>query len=173
MPIYEFYCPDCHTVFSFFSSRVAPDAHPACPKCRRPDLGRRPSRFATPAGGRRQESEGEEASPFGDLDEQRLERAFDSMAGEMGDFAEGEHDDPRTLARFFRKFSHSAGLEPGPRMEEMLRRLEAGEDPDALESELGDDLGEDAGLEEFFNLRKQAKADRRPPPKVDETLYWL
>ena len=45
MPIYEFYCPDCHTVFSFFSSAVDTAASPACPRCSRPGLGRRPSRL--------------------------------------------------------------------------------------------------------------------------------
>jgi putative FmdB family regulatory protein len=33
MPIYEFYCPDCHTVFSFFSSRIDTAVRPACPQC--------------------------------------------------------------------------------------------------------------------------------------------
>jgi len=173
MPIYEFYCPDCHTVFSFFSARVATDAHPACPRCGRPDLGRRPSRFAALGARSRSSEESEDASPLGDLDEQRLERALDSMAGEMEGLGESDAEDPRMLARFFRKFGQSAGLNPGPRMEEMLRRLEAGEDPDALEGELGGDLDEDAGLEEFFELKKRVRADRNRPPKVDETLYWL
>ncbi len=173
MPIYEFYCPDCHTVFSFFSARVSTDAHPACPRCGRPDLGRRPSRFAAIGARRKESEEGEEDSPLGGLDEQRLERALDSMAGEMESLGEADAEDPRTLARFFRKLGQTAGLSPGPRMEEMLRRLEAGEDPEALESEMGDELGEEAGLEDLFELRRQARADRRRPPKVDDTLYWL
>ena len=35
MPIYEFYCRDCHRVYSFLSRSVAPDRRPPCPKCGR------------------------------------------------------------------------------------------------------------------------------------------
>ena len=33
MPIYEFYCPDCNTIFNFFCRRIVTDKKPACPKC--------------------------------------------------------------------------------------------------------------------------------------------
>jgi len=119
--------------------------------------------------------EGEEPSPFGDLDDERMERAMASMAEEMGGFGEGDGpEDPRALARMLRKFGDATGLDAGPRMEEMLRRLEAGEDPDALEAEMGGDgsgEGDDGDLSDFFQVRKAAKAARKP--KVDETLYFL
>ncbi len=43
MPVYEFYCPDCHTIFNFFSRRVNTAARPACPRCERPELERQVS----------------------------------------------------------------------------------------------------------------------------------
>jgi putative FmdB family regulatory protein len=174
MPIYEFYCPDCHTVFSFFSSAVDTQASPACPRCGRAGLGRRPSRFAAlSALGSGQESE--EPSPFGDLDDARLERAMDSLAGEMEGLSDAEAEDPRHLARFFRKFGEASGLAPGPRMEEMLGRLERGEDPDALEEEYGGDpeAGDEEMLGEFFQLKKQAQTRRGRKPAIDDTLYFL
>lgn len=175
MPIYEFYCPDCHTVFSFFSAGIDTTSAPACPRCGRPKLGRKPSRFAALRAGARSE-ESEEPSPFGDLDEARMERAMEAMAGEMGSLGEGDGpEDPRALARLLRKFGDATGLAAGPRMEEMLRRLEAGEDPDALEEEMGGGEGEGEGdegdLGDFFQVRRLAKAARRP--RVDETLYFL
>ncbi len=170
MPIYEFYCPDCNTLFSFFSAGVDTEARPLCPRCRKVRLDRKPSTFATlrrGAGG----EEGEEA-PLG-LDEERLGGAMESVLGELE--GAGEGDDPRQMARLFQRFGEAAGLEPGPRLEEMIQRLEAGEDPEGLEEELGgdlDDLDEERALSEFFRLRQAARG-RRPRPKVDKELYFL
>jgi hypothetical protein len=58
-------------------------------------------------------------------------------------------------------------------MEEMIRRLEAGEDADAVEDEMGDEFGEEGeGLDELFQLRK-AITRRRRRPRVDENLYFM
>ncbi|HEX4952975.1 MAG TPA: zinc ribbon domain-containing protein [Thermoanaerobaculia bacterium] len=168
MPIYEFYCPDCHTVFSFFSPRVETQRQPACPRCGRPELPRRPSAFALVKAGR---AEPEAEEPFGDLDDERMEGAMASVFEEMG---EGGEEDPKAMARMLRRFGEVAGMEPGPKMEEMLRRLEAGEDPESLEEELGGDLGEeDAGLDDFFQKRRQAKKGARGKPRIDKELYPL
>jgi len=35
MPIYEFYCEDCNTLFNFFSRTVNTDKQPPCPRCRK------------------------------------------------------------------------------------------------------------------------------------------
>lgn len=165
MPIYEFYCSDCHTLFNFFSAAIDTVARPDCPRCGRAELERRPARFAT-----LKHRGDEEPDPFGDLDEDRLAGVMESMMGEMGDLENNE--DPRQLATLFRRFGEASGLEFGPRMEEMMSRLEAGEDPDKLEEEMGDEFDDDSALEEFFRLRQRGwKSGRRP--RVDETLYFL
>lgn len=165
MPIYEFYCSDCHTLFNFFSAAIDTVARPDCPKCGREQLERRPARFAT-----LKHRGDEEPDPFGDLDEDRVAGVMESMMGEMGDLQDS--DDPRRLASLFRRFGEASGLDFGPRMEEMMSRLEAGEDPDKLEEELGEDLVDDRAMEEFFRLRKRGwKVERSP--EVDETLYFL
>jgi putative FmdB family regulatory protein len=178
VPIYEFYCRDCHTVFSFFSAQVDTTARPLCPRCGRRELERRPSRFAALTGARAKDEAGgeEEDAPLPGLDERRLEGAMESLGREMEGLSDAEAEDPRALARFFRRFGDAAGLEPGPRMEEMLRRLESGEDPDALDDEMGgDEEGEgEESLSEFFRLKEQARAARRSaPPAIDDTLYFL
>lgn len=165
MPIYEFYCADCHTLFNFFSATVDTRARPACPRCQRPHLERRPARFATLKHGGDSEPD-----PFADLDEERLAGVMESMMGDIEGMEENE--DPRQLARLFRKFGDASGLEFGPRMEEMMRRLEAGEDPDRLEEEMGDDFEEDESLDEFFRLRRRGWRRSRQP-RVDDTLYFL
>lgn len=175
MPIYEFYCSACHMLFNFFSARIDTASRPACPRCGRPELERRPARFATlkrTGSSDADADDGEEDNPFPGLDEERLERAMESMAGEMEGI--GEDEDPRQMARFFRRFGDVAGMRLGPRMEEMLRRLEKGEDMEALEEEMGDvEEGAEGELDEWFQLKETAKRLRQRRPRLDETLYFL
>jgi len=174
MPIYEFYCAACHTLYNFFSPRIDTATRPSCPRCGRPELERRPARFATlkRSGSGEPEDEGGEDNPFPGLDEERLERAMESMAGELE--KAGDEEDPRQMARFFRRFGDVAGMRLGPRMEDMLRRLEKGEDMDALEEEMGgSEEGAEGELEDWFQLKETAKRLRQRRPRVDETLYFL
>lgn len=165
MPIYEFYCSDCHRIFSFLSRRVGSSRRPACPRCERPRLERRVSRFAISKGRSEPDQDG-----LPDIDEARLEQAMASMAGEADRIDE---DDPRQMAGLMRKLYDATGLELGQGMEEAIRRMEAGEDPDQIEEEMGDLLeGEDplasGGRCDLKRLRKRFR-----PPEVDETLYEL
>jgi len=170
MPIYEFYCKDCHTIFNFFSHRVNTEARPLCPRCRRVTLQREPSRFAT-----LKRKGAEDPTPFDDLDETKVEGAMESVVREMEGI--GDQPNPRQLAKIMRRLGEASGVELGPRMEEMIGRLEAGEDPESLEDQMGDLEGEsgagDEGLEEFFKLKKRASRSARKKPQADETLYFL
>ncbi len=166
MPIYEFYCDDCHTIFNFLSRQVNTEKRPGCPLCSRPDLERQVSSFAVSKG--RPESE-EQQSGMPDMDEEKLERAMLSMAGEM----EGlDENDPRAMARFMRRFSENTGMNLGP-MEEAIRRLESGADPERLEEEMGG-LFDDDSMENLFS-KEGIKGLKRKyvPPTHDETLYTL
>jgi len=173
MPIYEFYCPACHTLFSFFSARVDTTAKPACPACGRPELGRRPSRFAMLRRGADEPDTADADDPFAGLDDERLERAMAELSGDLEGLDGEGPQDPRTVSRFLRRFTDLTGLEAGPRMREMLERLDRGEDPDALEEELGGGEEGDDDLADFFKLKPAALARRLRRPKVDETLYFL
>ena len=173
MPIYEFYCDRCNMLFNFMSHRIDTTSRPACPRCGRPELERRPARFATlrRTGGGEAEG-GDEDNPFPGLDESRLEQAMEAMGGELEQM--GDDEDPRQMARFFRRFGDVAGMKLGPRMEEMLGRLERGEDPDALEEEMGGGEEPDEGeMEEWFQLKETAQRLRRRRPRLDDQLYFL
>ncbi len=166
MPIYEFYCEDCHTIFNFFSKRVNTERIPACPKCTRPRLARQVSLFSLSKG--RREDDGDDV--LADVDESKLEQAMMSMAGEVESMDE---DDPRQAARLIRKLFDTTGVTLRGGMEEAIRRMEAGEDPDRIEEEMGDVLEE----EDPFSMRPKATFNdlrrRLLPPTIDETLYDL
>ena len=162
MPIYEFYCDDCNTVFSFFSKSVNTTKRPACPRCKRKKLQRQMSTFAKISGAKDQ-GDADDLP----LDESKMEKAMNLLARE----AEGiNEEDPRQAANLMRKLSDVAGIGLGPGMEEALRRMEAGEDPEQIEAEMGDLLEEE---EPFLLEGKKGARARRSAPERDETLYEL
>lgn len=160
MPIYEFYCDTCNTVFNFFSSRVDTNTSPPCPKCAK-DLSRQISMFSTI--GRAKEDTG-----MPDIDESRMERVMGELAKEAENINE---DDPQQMARIMRRFSEQSGMNLGAGMEEALSRMEAGEDPETIEQEMGDILEN----EDPFTLqtKKKNRGSGRRAPTRDETLYLL
>jgi putative FmdB family regulatory protein len=168
MPIYEFYCQACHAIFSFFSASSTLATQPSCPRCGRRDLPRRPSSFATPRH-RGADAEEGEPSPLDELDESRMGGAMETLMREMGEL--DDNADPRRVGAFFRRFGDLAGLEMGPRMEDALARLEAGQELDELEAEF-EGLGEEDSLDDLFRLKKAAERRRRRP-QVDPELYFL
>ncbi len=163
MPIYEFFCDDCNTVFNFFSSRPNTEKRPNCPKCGKADLQKLISAFATI--GKAKESDGED--PLAGLDEAKMEQA---MAGLMREAEHLNQDDPRQMANLMRKFATTTGMSLGGQMEEAIARMEAGDDPEQIEQDMGDMMESDApfGLEA---IRKKAQSTRRP--LRDERLYEL
>lgn len=173
MPIYEFYCRDCHTVYSFFSQRVDVEVSPPCPSGKDHDLERKPSTFATVSTG----DDDEEDPLLPGVDEARLERAMDQMAGEFANLGEDAEENPQDLARMFRRFSELGGVEPGPMLEDMLDRLESGADLEDVESEFEQEFedrdDDQADVEQFFRTRKALRDLRRRHPRVDDTLYFL
>lgn len=167
MPIYEFYCAACHRVFNFLSRRINTDGRPACPKCGGANLRRLPSAFAI-SKGRKEEPAGEKMP---DIDESRLERAMESLATD----AEGiDEDDPRQAAHFMRRMFEAAGMPVGEGMEQALKRLESGEDPEKVEAEMGDVLEADPFAADKPGGSLTSRLRRRiVPPSVDPTLYEM
>jgi putative FmdB family regulatory protein len=162
MPVYECYCPDCHTIFSFFSRRVDTDTRPACPRCQRPQLARQASLFAISKGRTEAPSAGDGAGLPAGVDEERMMRAMASMAGEMEHLDDA---DPRQAAHLMRRLFDASGLKLGGSMAEAIRRMEAGEDPEEIDAELGDALAQEdplaalttgtGGLDALRNLRRE------------------
>jgi putative FmdB family regulatory protein len=164
MPIYEFYCSTCNTIYKFFSLKINTDKIPACPKCGHPELQKRVSLFAT-ISKRKEEGAGEDGMP--PVDERQMEKAMAILAREADKINE---DDPRQAAQLMRKLTEATGMKMGSGMEEALRRLEKGEDPDQIEAEMGNILEQE---DPFILEGKGKKAKGKPKPKIDNTLYDL
>lgn len=161
MPIYEFYCERCNTIFNFYSKSINTTKQPTCPRCRKEILRRFLSTFSVLREGPKGESE--EPLPF---DEEKMEKAIGALAGEADTIDE---DDPRQAANVMRRLSEMAGLPLGKGMKEAIERMEAGEDPDKIEQEMGDILEEDP----FTLPDKRIQKARSAIPSRDETLYEL
>ena len=102
-----------------------------------------------------------------DIDESKIEQAMMTLAGDMESMDE---DDPKAMAHFMRRLSTMTGLELGEGAEEALSRLEAGEDPEQIESEMGDLFD---GNELFSQKTIKGWKKQFLPPEHDDTLYVL
>jgi len=185
MPYYEFYCPANHRIYMFFARSLAHAGKvPRCPDNPEWTLEKRVSRSAV-VGRAKETVPG--ALPD-DPDDPRMEAAMAELEREMGRIDE-ENPDPRQLGHLMRRMGELTGEPMDEPMQEMLARLEAGEDPDALEDEFGDVLGDpgdptgpggDAGAKgedgSAGRLRRMIARNRRAPER-DERVFemsdWL
>jgi len=164
MPIYEFYCEKCNTIYQFFSRTINTKKIPDCPKCKEIKLQRTASVFATISGSKNEKSDEDGMPP---IDEAKMEKAMAVLAKEADKINE---DDPRQAAMLMRKLSKETGLNMGAKMEEALSRMEKGEDPDKIEQEMGDLLD---GEDPFLFEEQKRKIKVKPKIKRDDKIYDL
>jgi putative FmdB family regulatory protein len=171
--MYEFFCPDCNTIFTFFSRTVTTEKIPACPKCKRSGLTRMVSRFSFSGRAKERPSGGgeNETAPNLPIDEGRMEQAMAALASE----AEGvDENNPRQAANLMRRFSAMTGLKLGDKMQNALERLESGEDPESLEKDMeGLDENDLFALGGMDGAPEKRKPGRKKAPLHDETLYEM
>ena len=145
MPIYEFACPKCRRIFNFLSKRMDPDRLPVCPQCGSKKMSKLVSRFALgrglpePVGG----SQADEANAAPDFGDPRVERAMQELERDMEHLDE---NNPRHMAHMVKKMKDL--MPPGsvPReLDVAIKRLEAGEDPEKIEADMGEALGDFMG----------------------------
>jgi len=148
MPIYEFACPKCRRIFNFLSKRMNPGHLPACPKCGNRKLAKQMSRFAMSRGLKEPASAaagGEDEGPMPDMDDPRVMRAMSELERDMDHMDE---NNPRHMAHMMKKMKDL--MPPGTVPKELdvaIKRLEAGEDPEKIEADMGDLLGDFMGGE--------------------------
>jgi putative FmdB family regulatory protein len=114
MPTYDYRCNNCKARFNLFFSyadygRVAI----SCPKCGSAQVRRRIGRI------RIAKSE---------------ERRLDDMVNPS--HLDGLENDPKALGRLMRKMGAELGEDAGPEFDEVVSRLESGQDPEEIERDL-------------------------------------
>ena len=171
MPIYEFYCPPCHTVYSFFARSTSSNAVPKCPKCGAKKLEKQISRFAISKG--LSEPSRAENDPFENMNEGQMDKLMTEMSATFGEDGQGGSENPQQMAQMMRKIFDTSGIQPTVAMLEAMRRMEAGEDPDKIDEEMGAVLDAE---EPLFGDSTGVKGRLRrfiEPPNVDPELYDL
>ncbi|CAN5722692.1 zinc ribbon domain-containing protein [soil metagenome] len=167
MPIYEFYCPDNHTVYQFFARSLAfREKTPRCPENGSYRMEKRVSKFAFLRGAKEAAAD----DPFADLDDSKMEALMADMERDMAGMDEA-NPDPRQLGHLMKKMTDVMGDKAPPEMREIIRRLESGEDPEKLEAQFGGGEGED-GAELFSQTVKKIRASLRAPQR-DPKLYEM
>jgi putative FmdB family regulatory protein len=153
MPIYEYLCPECNVVFSFMVKNVKKAKKAYCPRCgNKKTMERVMSKFAFSGHTRKStgmgssggsSAEGGGADDMPDLSpgqEREMMRLMSQIEGM-------DENDPKQMGALMRKMSEITGEGLDAEMEEAVRRMEAGEDPDKIEEDLGDlGMGDGGGM---------------------------
>lgn len=189
MPIYEYYCPNNHTVYQFFAKTLAQgESCPRCPDNPRHRMVKMVSGFAITKGSRSDDTPpADDGGANDEADDPKMEAAMAAMESE---FANVDENDPRAMGRMMRRMAEMTGEKLDGEMEEVVRKLEEGADPDSLEEafggegdEGGDPYGDDMGMgmggpggpggaetevkERRFRYRTRQGAPRRDPNLYD------
>jgi hypothetical protein len=168
MPIHEFYCPDNHRIYQFYARTLAQGASvPKCPDNPRFRMRKLMSAFAVVGNAPGPETGGgagaEAKAPGGE----RLEAAMGEMEREM---AGVDENDPRAMGRVMRRMAELTGDKISGEMEEVVRKLEEGADPESLEAQMGAETP-DARPEETAREARQRFRAARGPAARDPQLY--
>lgn len=120
MPTYDYNCLACRKRFDVFMTYQEYGVKPVhCAHCGSADVQRRVNRIRVLKG-----------------DDARLESLADP------DKLAGIEDDPRAMAKMFREMGSSLGEEMPPQFNEIVDRLDAGQSPQEIESNMPDWGGE-------------------------------
>ncbi|MBI5943870.1 MAG: zinc ribbon domain-containing protein [Chloroflexi bacterium] len=117
MPTYDFICNSCEKrfeVFMTFSEYGKKAVH--CVHCKSGNVRRRMTKVR-----------------IAKSEESRMESMADDFSG-----IEGLEDDPKALGKMMRKMGSEMGEELPPEFDDVVDRLEAGQSPQEIESELPD-----------------------------------
>ena len=192
MPIYEYYSPDTHKIYSFFAKSTRyKDILPPCPDGQEHKMEKMVSSFAFVGSTDKAEKANQgDGNNDPDLEDPRMMQAMGEMEKAIAGMDE-DSPDPKVMGQMMRKMADITGEKMDEGMNEMIAKLEEGQDPEALEAEMGDLLGDDLSAdpnamnspnEESGNEPKESgtaklkqllknKLDKRNAPIKDSKLY--
>ena len=187
MPIYEFYSPDTHKIYTFFArSSAYADRTPRCPDGKDHAMRKLISGFSVTGAGSKDEEQRLDApveggdDPFAGMNESQMNAAMHELEKTVGSMDE-ENPDPRQMGQLMRKMAEMTGDKLDEGMEEVVRKLEEGADPDELEDRLGDIMEDGGDFDDHPDLKpgeKEAVSGRgrrtkRPQPSRDPEMYEM
>jgi hypothetical protein len=172
MPIYEFYCPDNHRIYQFYARTLAQGRKaPPCPDNPAFRMQKLLSPFAVVGAGQKK---GAGSAQAPDTAGQAADARMDAAMGEMErEFSGVDENDPRAMGRMMRRMADLSGEKIDGEMEEVVRKLEEGADPDSLDEQLGGDTrdGDEAPPSPGAGEARQRFRTRRGAPARDPILY--
>ena len=167
MPIYEFMSKDTGKIYSFFArSPSYAEKTPNCPDGKNYKMEKVMSGFSiTGKKAEPQEKPGfgemdDPNDPFAGMDDSKAEKVMQELEGAMGGMDE-ENPDPKQMGQLMRKMCEMTGETMNEPMEEVVRKLEEGANPDELEERMGDfmeDEVESTQEEEQDNREESVKS---------------
>lgn len=186
MPIYEYYCPDNNTIYQFYAKTLAQgQTIPKCPDNAGFRMEKLISPFAVTRPGRKDDTGGNPGGTESGGDAAEDARMDAAMSAMEREFAHVDENDPRAMARMMRRMSEITGERIDGEMEEVVRKLEEGADPDSLEEQLGGGEGEGGDMDDPYGEGAGPGAEppadpkeprhrfkvRRTAPRRDPKLY--
>lgn len=172
MPIFEYYCPDNNRIYQFYAKTREQAARvPKCPDNPKFRMQKLLSRFAVNTGAKEAPAGPQPSSR--QLEDARMEAAMGQIEKEFEHLEEGN---PREMGKVLRRMAELTGEKVDGHMEEAVRRLEEGEDPEEVgermegaEMEGSDEDGKEGEPEGRGNRLRVPP--RRAQPTRDPVLY--
>jgi len=172
MPIYEFFCPENNRIYQFYARTLAQGRTvPPCPDNPAYPMRRILSAFAVVGSGKKKAEGGE--APAGGSPDSASDARMEAAMGEMErEFSGVDENDPRAMGRMMRRMADLTGERIDGEMEEVVRKLEEGADPDSLEEQLGSgpEGGEEPAAAKAEDPARPSRR-RRAAPVRDPRLY--
>ena len=181
MPIYEFHSPDSGKIYSFYAPSTSyADLRPLCPDGKNKKMVKLLSGFSIT--GKREElpevsSDSDPEDPFAGMDPDQANRMMKELENSIAGMDE-DNPDPKQMGSLMRRMCELSGENMDEPMEEVVRKLEEGMNPEELEERMGDlmgneDDGESPESPDDGNESAQSKLKRllMKRPQRDPTLY--
>ena len=144
MPIYEFYSPNNNKIYSFYSRSVKnSNISPVCPDGEKFEMRKMMSAFSLTGRGEGDEEvdagsiNGPDDDPFSKLSDAQSSHVMKEMESAMQGMDE-DNPDPRQMGSLMRRMCEMTGEQMDGVMEEVVRKLEEGSNPEELEARMGD-----------------------------------
>ena len=176
MPIYEFYSPDNHKIYSFYSRTIKnSDFFPLCPDGEKLEMRKMVSAFSVTGKGEGGDevNDDSEVDPFSKLNDAQSSSVMKEMENAISGMDE-ENPDPRQMGSLMRKMCEMTGEKMDGVMEEVVRKLEEGANPEELEDSLGSAMEDADGNQDGIESSMDGALKKDKPSRYltrDPKLY--